>query len=655
MLARSILLSTIIASAAAAQEQSRDTARVDTVVVSATRLPLSRGALPVATTIIGGDDLRARGIASVGEALREVSSAYVAQAGSQGATTSLFLRGGESKYVKVLIDGVPANEAGGTFDFASLTTDNVDRIEIVRGPASVVHGADAVTGVVQVFTRRGRGPSRTEVEVRSGATPRVPVAGSDATHMVNLDAIVTALGDMGDGGYSVALARHQSSGLYDFNNRYQNNVLSTRLQFVPRAETNVRLSLRYNDYAYQYPTNGGGAVVDTNAYRTEDRTVIGGEVEQRISESVRGVLAVNIAVNEGGTDDQADPGATSPTSFVSQDKTRRRGAELRLHLLPAGATAATVGIAMEQQDQRSQAQSQSAFGPFNSVFRAARRNWSGYTEVAVTPVEEFTATVGGRIDGNEQFGTFGTGRGGVSWRPLSATRLRATIGSAFREPSFFENYSTGFVTGNPDLEPERALSWDVGIEQELRRDAMVSASYFDQRFRNMIDYEPSGTACGFSYCNVAQATSRGFEGELSARLYGPLWGGLGATFLRTEVVEPGYDTSGGGLYREGQSLIRRPERNVNADLSWRGAGPLSASVRLMAVGIREDKNFQTFPAEPVVLPSYERVDLSAQYALPRGQTTVLLRAENIANVHYENVYNFRAPRRTVSIGARTAF
>ena len=82
--------------------------------------------------------------------------------------------------------------------------------------------------------------------------------------MVNLDAIVTALGDMGAGSYSVALARHQSSGLYDFNNRYQNNVLSTRLNFVPRADTDVRLSLRYNDYAYQYPTNGGGAVVDTN-------------------------------------------------------------------------------------------------------------------------------------------------------------------------------------------------------------------------------------------------------------------------------------------------------------------------------------------------------------------------------------------------------
>ena len=638
----------VAAASLPAQEQARDTARVDTVVVSATRLPLSRGSLPVAVTVITGNELRARGIASVSEALRDVSSAYVAQAGSQGATTSLFLRGGESKYVKVLIDGVPANEAGGTYDFASLTTDNVERIEIVRGPASVVHGADAVTGVVQVFTRRPTGRPVTEVEIRSGTGPR---AGSDASSMVNLDAIATSTGDVGNGGYSVALARHQSSGLYHFNNNYQNNVLSSRVNFSANPATDIRLSLRYTDYAYQYPTNGGGAVVDTNAYRTEDRTVIGAEIERRLSPAARAVLALNMSMNEGGTDDQTDPGEPL-SSFVSQDKTRRRGAELRVHLVPAARVAATVGVGMEQQDQRSQSQSESSFGPFNSVFRAARHNWSGYSEVAFTPIEQLTATLGARVDGNEQFGTFGTGRGGLSWRPLPETRLRATLGTAFREPTFFENYSTGFVAGNPDLEPERALSWDIGVEQSFASHALASLTYFDQRFRNMIDYEGSGTACGFSYCNVAEATSAGFEGELSARVYRSLWGSVGATFLKTEVVEPGYDATPGGLYREGQSLIRRPERNVTAEVSWRGAGPLTASARLLAVGIREDKNFQTFPAEPVILPSYERLDLSAQYALPRARTALLFRAENVGNVHYENVYNFRAPRRTITVGVR---
>src|SRR6266545_7804481 len=122
-----------------AQETSRVTAHTSPVIVTATRIPLSQGTLPVAVTGITGADLRMRGITTVADALTDLTSAYVAQSGSQGAQTSLFLRGGESKYVKVLIDGVPANDPGGAMDFSAITTDNVERIEVVRGPASVLY------------------------------------------------------------------------------------------------------------------------------------------------------------------------------------------------------------------------------------------------------------------------------------------------------------------------------------------------------------------------------------------------------------------------------------------------------------------------------------------------------------------------------------
>ena len=107
-------------------------------------------------TVLRGDDLRARGIRFVGDALRQVPGAQVVQGGPFGAPTSLFLRGGESDYVKVLVDGVPVNQPGGSYDFASLTTDNVERIEVLRGPGSVLYGSDAIAGVVQIVTRQGR-------------------------------------------------------------------------------------------------------------------------------------------------------------------------------------------------------------------------------------------------------------------------------------------------------------------------------------------------------------------------------------------------------------------------------------------------------------------------------------------------------------------
>jgi vitamin B12 transporter len=648
-----LLISISVVGTAAAQ----DTARVAPVVVTATRTPLAQGALPVAVTVLSGEELRARGITTVAEALRQVSSAYVAQAGSQGATTSLFLRGGESKYVKVLVDGVPANDPGGAFDFASLTTDNVERIEVVRGPASVVHGADAVTGAVHVITRRGSGASRTDVELRTGMAPRDHVVATrDPGATRQLTGSVGVSGQVAGGDYTVAVARQQSTGVYDVNNEYQNNTLSARVGMQPSAETAVRLSLRYTDYRYAYPTNGGGTPVDSNAFRVDDRMIVGAELDRRLGATWRAVLALSSSVNEGGTTDEMDD--PSGSSFVSQDRIRRRSAEGRVHATLPRATALVLGAQVEQQDQRSQFQSESPFGPFTDRFSAARRNLGAFAEATVTPSAALTVTAGARVDDNQQFGTFGTARGGVSWRPVASTRLRLTAGNAYREPSFYENFSTGFVTGNPALRPERTVSVDGGVDQDLWAGrATISVSAFAQCFRDMIDYTGATAACGFSYCNVAEAMANGLEVEGAARVVGNLHGSLGATFLRTEVVEPGFDATSAGLYLEGESLIRRPERTVTAGLQYR-AQRVTVGAIVHAVGERNDKDFTGFPATPVVLPAYERVDLDAAYVLRDDgarRASLTARVENATNASYQNVYNFLTPRRTISLGIRATF
>jgi len=145
-----------------------DTVKLNPVVVTATRIPTPAADLPVAVTVISGVQLRQQGIRTVAEALRTVPGASVVTTNAYGSQTSLFLRGGESDYVKVLIDGVPQNAPGGAYDFANLTTDNVERIEVVRGPTSVLYGSDAMTGVVQIFTRDGRGAAHGSVAVSGG-------------------------------------------------------------------------------------------------------------------------------------------------------------------------------------------------------------------------------------------------------------------------------------------------------------------------------------------------------------------------------------------------------------------------------------------------------------------------------------------------------
>jgi vitamin B12 transporter len=463
-------------------------------------------------------------------------------------------------------------------------------------------------------------------------------------------------GALAAGSYSVGFGRHQSSGLYELNNRYQNNTFSGRATFAPARETELRLALRYTDYQYNYPTSGSGAVADSNAYRVEDRTVLGIEVERRLSDAARVALALSSSVNDGGTNDELDqPGGSR---FVSQDKIRRRGVELRARFEPGLRAALSVGAQVEQQDQRSQSQGEFGGFPFTDAFRASRRNLGVYGEVVVTPTARLTATVGGRLDDNERFGTLETGRVGLSWRVFRATRLRASAGTAFREPTFFENYASGFVSGNPDLRPEHSRSVDLGVEQDLLSGrATVSVTGFTQQFRDMIDYEPTASACGFSYCNVAEARANGLEGDVHAPLMRSLEASAGVTLLRTRVVNPGFDPTVGSLYRRGERLVRRPETKWNAALRYAGRGRFAGSARLTAVGEREDRQFGV-TTTPVTLPAYERIDVAGQYLLrPVGEveSALTLRVENLTNVGYQNVFNFLAPRRTVWLGVRSTF
>ena len=123
----------------AAQERP-DTTRLNPVLVTATRVTAPGGAAVNGSSVLLGEELRRRGLTTVADALRELPGVAVARSGSPGSTTSLFMRGGESDFAKVLVDGMPVNEPGGRFDFGALSLENVDRIEVVRGPASVLYG-----------------------------------------------------------------------------------------------------------------------------------------------------------------------------------------------------------------------------------------------------------------------------------------------------------------------------------------------------------------------------------------------------------------------------------------------------------------------------------------------------------------------------------
>ncbi|MFI5230013.1 MAG: TonB-dependent receptor domain-containing protein, partial [Gemmatimonadales bacterium] len=320
----------------------------------------------------------------------------------------------------------------------------------------------------------------------------------------------------------------------------------------------------------------------------------------------------------------------------------------------------TGGASVEQEDERTERQFIYGGSGSSSIFGASRRNKAAYAQGITTLPDSVVVTAGGRLDDNERFGKFGTYRVGANWRLLPGLHLRGSLGTAFREPTFFENFATGFVTGNPTLSPERTVSWETGLRQTLWHDRVdLGVTQFDQRFRNLIDYTGATTACGASYCNVARARSVGREFELRVLPIARLALDANLTHLETKVLAAGFDSSSGGLYHQGEQLIRRPTTGWNAGASYASTHG-SFDVRLIHEGERTDRDFRPFPAVPVVDPAFTRTDVGADLPLdavaPRlAGTAITLHVENLFDTNYQSIFNFLSPRRTVLIGARARF
>src|SRR5213596_3595862 len=204
---------------------------------------------------------------------------------------------------------------------------------------------------------------------------------------------------------------------------------------------------------------------------------------------------------------------TTATTFITSRRTASERRWTRTSATPSavltwqarGGVSVIGGIEYEDQRQRGTSEFSASFGTFPDSIRAHRNN-AGYFTQAIIPMGRAAVTLGSRLDDNSQFGTHATYRAGAVYR-LDQARLRASVGTGYKEPTFFENFARGIATGNPHLKPERSLSWEVGVER-----GAVAVTYFNQRFRDLIEY--SSTPVGpdsVNYFNVGAAIADGVE------------------------------------------------------------------------------------------------------------------------------------------------
>ncbi|MFW6200604.1 MAG: TonB-dependent receptor domain-containing protein, partial [Gemmatimonadota bacterium] len=508
-------------------------------------------------------------------------------------------------------------------------------------------------------------------------------------------------------GYSASLSRESTDGILAYNNRFLNTVFSGAARFAPDDRTRISLATRITDHEYQFPTNAAGQVVDRNAFTYGDQSVVDLTASRDVFDLLQIEVSLGVSEIDTGTDDALDD-PSDTESFVSLDHFRRSSGRLQANL-DLGRVVASVGGEVEEERERSFSESVTDFGTSFGRSENDRDNLAGFVHLTgERGVVAFNA--GARLEENEQFGKQATWEGGLSAHlpDRSSTRLRASVGTGIKEPTFFENFASGFVTGNPDLDPERSLSWEVGVEQHLggsRRGgsaagggagaaassvagpiATIQATWFDQRLEDLIQYTPAPPSPGDpNYFNVAEATSRGLEVEADVHLgaatggaLGDLEAGASYSWIDTEVTDSGFDTGPDASFVEGERLLRRPTHAFAVRASGSPASSVRLHTRVSHVGDRADRSFDpaTVVSSRVSLPGYTLWSLGGEWDVlsslggtsgadgtgggardgggggsERGAAVSLtLRVDNLLDEAREEVWGFQAPGRQLHVG-----
>jgi vitamin B12 transporter len=508
-----------------------------------------------------------------------------------------------------------------------------------------------VSGVVQIFTRTGRdGALRGSVAAQGGTFDSRAL---DATLAGGIDRL----------GWSGGVSRFETDGIHTFNNQYRNTSVSGRVRSAPDAVTDLSLSARYRRDSYHFPTDGAGIPSDSNQLTRTRLVTLGAEVGRRITRNVE----LRVALASADTDAEAEDAPDAPADsvgfgFASRRRAdvARRSVDVRMDARAMRHAVISVGGQIERERERQTSSFTSNFGGGAVVeeappFDEHRTNRAAYVQGLLDLPAGLAVSAGGRLDDNGKFGTFGTYRLGAAWRLHSGTRLRIATGSAFKAPTFSENFAESpFEVGNPTLEPERVRSWEAGIEQPLLGGRLnLSAAWFDQRFRNLIQYFAAAPGEP-TYANLGAARARGIEAAVTVLPAAGLTMSGEYTWLESEVIDAGASTSPG--FAAGRTLLRRPAHAGRAAARYM-TGRLTAAAGISFVGARDDVDFRDFPSARVTLPAYQLVDLSAELVVRRAAAgapavSVTGRIENALDESYEPVVGFRGRGRTILAGAR---
>jgi outer membrane cobalamin receptor len=620
-----------------------------TVVVSAERTPLPTEETGSDTTLLGPGALTAMQPVAAIDALRFLPGAIVSENGRRGGLASLFVRGGDSRYNKVIVDGVAVNDPGGTFDFGVVPMYQVDRLEFVRGAESTLYGSDAMTSVIQTWTATGA--TRTP-EFRFGAE-----GGTFATAR----GYASLAGARGRFDYNLFGGQFNTAG-QGINDQYSSSLEGANLgvQIAPSAAFRLRTRHFTDRSGVQSFWNFNGTPLvppDTDERARQNNFLASAELtiagpsrwEHRFS-------GFEYHHRRSVVDTFIDPGRVSPAfgnfdfPFSDFANLNRAGFEYQGDFVPRSWAHTTLGYHFEDEN--------GWVGDLTAppLGHGLRRNHAVFGQELLV-WRRVSLIAGARFEHNQSFGNRGLPRVAASLQALrggrifSGTRLRFAYATGIKEPRLEESFGVGGfgIIPNPNLMPEENRSLEAGLQQSFYGGKYwLGATYFNNLFTNQIEFSFDPVRFVSQYVNINRALAHGAEVEFRARPWSRLSVDASYTYTSTQILSAplAFDP----LLEAGAPLLRRPKHAGSLLIvytSRRWGGDLGVT----AIGSRADSDFLGLLPPVTHTAGYARVDLGAWRAI-NSRVTAYVKVENALNRHYQEAAGYPALRANFRAGMR---
>lgn len=577
--------------------------RLDEIVVTATRAEVQRSQVPASITIITAGDIEEQHASSVSDLLRDIPGIDVARQGGAGKMTSVFIRGAKSEHTLVLIDGMRVNSpTSGGFDFADLTVNNIERIEIIRGPLSTLYGSDAIAGVIQIFTKKAKASSASaSLEGGSYGTTKEAVSLDVKRDIFDMNLSASRWDTEG---FSVFKAGTEKDG-------YQNTSISARLGKTTRTGridltghfVNGKTDL---DGCKFDPTTWTPYDCDNPAYEQERRLTLAGLRYQSQPGSTWGQTISASMTTEHLVNRDPDPNGINSTI-----DTGIRTADWQNNIRTSEGNRLTFGYEWQNKD-----------GDNKGNFSKSFSNHAVYVQDQLELGSPVQLLAGVRWDDSTIYESALTYRFGLTWLQMESLKWHAQYGTGFKGPSLNDLFWPG--AGNINLKPEKSSSLEAGVETSLSDSVSLSLNYYQNDFKDLIQWAPIDPLDPYSLWNpqnVGHAVSSGVEAEMR-------W--MPVSFLQftgNYIYDDTEDKNNSGY------LMRRPLNKYSADMKI-GDSNRNIAIHFIHVGRRFDS-----PGNLNPLSAYNRVDLTGAYSLT-GYLEVFGRIENLFDKEYEEARGY---------------